>query len=279
MNSLHTEAGALESRYFDRMASSFGDKARMLPWIVGTTVLDVGAGGGDLSEAIAATGRDVIALDMNADAVERLIAHPEIIGVLQGRADEAPELYGRPVDTIVCSAVMHEVYSYGSSTGQQLRPALDETMTALISMLRPGGRLIIRDGVMPERPDAPATLTTTDPAAVDAYLTGSPHPELALRKTGDHQFAGTRHAVAEAMFTITWGPENFWREAWERYQLFTEASYAAYGETFGLRCLHHSTVTQPGYVTALAHITATDADGTVWFPATNGLWVWERPGL
>ena len=168
MKTLHTEAGPLEARYFERMASSLGDKARMLPFLTGRTVLDVGAGGGELAEAIAATGRGVIAFDMNPDAVARLRANPAVATVRYGRADEAPQLHGGLVDTIVCSAVMHEVYSYGSSIGQQRRPALDETMAGLISMLRPGGRLIIRDGVMPEQLDEPATLTTTDPAAVDA---------------------------------------------------------------------------------------------------------------
>ena len=270
-----SEAGPLEQRYFDRMASSIGDKARMLPHLVGDVVLDVGSGGGELALAAAATGRQVWALDLADDAIDRLQKLPELAGVVQGRADEVVTLLPDvQFDSILCSAVMHEVYSYSASTGETHFAALDHTMTSLVSKLTPGGRLIIRDGVMPPRPQEPSTLRVPDPAVVEQYLAITPHPELQLSWDGE-VFHGTRHAVAEAMLTITWGVENFHREAWERFQLFTRAGYGQYGERFGLRLLDSSVVTQRGYKEALSAFQATTY-GVAWFPPTNGLWVWQK---
>src|SRR5690606_14556864 len=107
----------LEPRYFERMAASLGDKARILPWVNGHRVLDVGAGGGELALAIAGLGAEVWALDPSPDSLARL-RRTGRLHVLEGLADEVATLV-RDIrfDVIVCSAVLHEVYSYGTSTG------------------------------------------------------------------------------------------------------------------------------------------------------------------
>ena len=266
----------LEPRYFDRMASGLGDKARMLPFLLPGRLLDVGSGGGELASSLASVqGIEVTALDMHPDSVARLRARPELTAVVQAMADQAPSLLpAASFDTIVCCSVLHEVYSYGSSTSLALFDALDETMAGLVSLLRVGGRLIIRDGVMPAGPAEPASVTTTDPAVFEDYLALSPHPELALVRDGD-TFHGTRHTVSEAVFTIGWGAASLAREALERFELFTLDDYTAYAEGFGLRMLHASSVTQPGYQQALAALDIRSG-GEEWFPETNGLWVFER---
>jgi SAM-dependent methyltransferase len=273
----------LEPRYFERMGRALGDKARMvLPHLLGPRVLDVGAGGGELTRAIAGAGFGVSALDAAPDAVARLTALGTLDDVRRGYAEQVPQLFPDPFDSIVVSAVLHEVYSYGTSpeTGPPLRgfDALTLTLTRFREGLRDGGRLIVRDGVMPDRPLEPATvdgLSISDIEAYRDYLRRSPHPALQALHLHGRSVAGTRHAVAEFLFTLTWGIETFPREALERYQLFTLAGYGAYAGDLGFDLLHSEVVTQPGYVDALARLRVT-SDERPWFPATNGLWVFER---
>jgi len=274
---------ALEPRYFERMGTSFGDKARMvLPHLRGPAVLDVGAGGGELTAAIAAAGFRASALDAAPDAIDRLAALGVLHEVRRGYAEQAPQLFGEPFDTIVVSALMHEVYSYGTSPAADTPllgyDAVSLTLTRFRESLGEQGRLIIRDGVMPDRPLEPAAvdgLSATDVEAFHDYLRRSPHQGLRdLHLTG-RILTGTRHAIAEFLFTLTWGIETFPREALERYQLFTLAGYTDYAADRGFDLLHSEAVTQPGYVDALSHLSVT-SDGRPWFPATNGLWVFEK---
>jgi SAM-dependent methyltransferase len=274
---------ALEPRYFDRMGSSLGDKARMvLPYLRGPAVLDVGAGGGELTSAIAGAGFRASALDAAPDAITRLTTLGGLHEVRRGYAEQVPQLFAEPFDSIVVSALLHEVYSYGTSpeTGPGLvgYDAVKLTLTRFRESLREGGRLIIRDGVMPEHALKPATvdgLSAEDIEAFRDYLRRSPHERLRALTQRGRSVTGTRHAIAEFLFTLTWGIETFPREALERYQLFSLAGYGQYVGDLGFDLVHSEAVIQQGYVDALAHLSIS-SDGRSWFPATNGLWVFER---
>jgi SAM-dependent methyltransferase len=273
----------LEPRYFERMGGALGEKARMvLPHLLGPRVLDVGAGGGELTRAVAEAGFRVSALDAAPDAIARLSALGTLDDVRRGYAEQVPQLFPDPFDSIVVSAVLHEVYSYGTSPETEIPlrgfDALALTLTRFREGLRDGGRLIVRDGVMPDRPLESATvdgLSVGDVEAFHDYLRRSPHAALRALRLHGRSVTGTRHAVAEFLFTLTWGIETFPREAQERYQLFTLAGYGAYAGNLGFDLLHSEVVTQPGYVDALARLGVT-SDDRPWFPATNGLWVFER---
>lgn len=274
---------ALEPRYFDRMGSSLGDKARLvLPHLRGPRVLDVGAGGGELTAAIAGAGFRASALDAAPDAIARLTALGGLHEVRRGYAEQVPQLFSEPFDTIVVSALLHEVYSYGTSP--KATPlllgydALALTVARFRESLRDRGRLVVRDGVMPDRPLEPASvagLSLPDIAAFHDYQRRSPHPLLRALHLRGRILTGTRHAIAEFLFTLTWGIETFPREALERYQLFTLDGYSRYAGDLGFDLVHSEAVTQRGYVDALSHLDVT-SDGRPWFPATNGLWVFEK---
>ncbi|MCU1445347.1 methyltransferase domain-containing protein [Cryobacterium sp.] len=110
---------AREPRYFERMGSALGDKAQMvLPHLRGPRVLDVGAGGGELTAAIAAAGFRTSALDAAPDAITRLAALGVLWEVRRGYAEQVPQLFPEPFDSIVVSVLLHEVYSYGTSRGR-----------------------------------------------------------------------------------------------------------------------------------------------------------------
>lgn len=264
---------SLDPTYFRRMASSLGDKSRILPWVLPGHVVDAGAGGGELSVALShLPDVTVTAVDYAPESLERLKERPGI-GVLDARVGASGERLPIPLaDTFIYCAILHEVYSYSPDRWDAVRRALTEAHATL----RPGGRLIIRDGVMPDDPDGRARFTTPDDALVEDYLALSPHAELRLARDGQF-WTGTRHAVAEALFTITWGREALPREALERYQLVSD--YGPLLAEAGFTLVHDDTVVQPGYVDALAQFRIETASGeswAPWFPATNALWVAER---
>ncbi|MEQ6898540.1 methyltransferase domain-containing protein [Microbacterium sp. KR10-403] len=261
----------LENRYFERMAAALGDKARLADALVPGSVADVGAGGGELSALFAA--RDgisgVYAIDDAPDALARL---RDLSGVtaVAGSVAQLPGL--APLDNIVFCSVLHEVYSYAGGY-----PAVAEALDLAAASLRSGGRLIIRNGVMPERPGEPATLTAPDDELVTDYLALTPHRELALAHAGPGAWIGTRHAVAEAVLTLTWGRDSLPRESQERYQLDTLDGYRHSVVTGrSLRLLRARSYVQPEYVRHLADYTLIDPASGHWFPPTNAVWVYEK---
>lgn len=266
----------LEEQYFARMASSLGDKVRLLPYVTAGTVLDVGAGGGELALALSELDRvSVVALDTARESLDRLTEAG--LATIQGDAANLGQLVEPgSLDTVVFCSVLHEVYSYSPSRCDAVQDALSGAHSAL----RPGGHLIIRDGVMPPDPQDPAAAKVPDAEFMAKYIEETPHPELRLEQRGDRLFSGTRHAVSEAVFTLNWGRTGFAREVQERYELFTREDYVGVLEELGFSVIHAEEYVQPGYVAALSEYDIRTATAPVlsesdfisarpWFPPTN----------
>ncbi|TPW73007.1 methyltransferase domain-containing protein [Schumannella sp. 10F1B-5-1] len=281
---------ALEPRYFVRMASALGDKARILPHVRPGHVVDAGAGGGELAGMLAQLPDvTVTALDLAEESLARLRASAGVAG-FEGSSKGSPTggarfavrrrelgadtdpLTSKPASTIVFSAVLHEVFSYARDPWAALERALVQARATLA----PGGVVIVRDGVMPERPGEPAELLGRDHELLERYLALSPFAETRLEPVRPGVWAGTRHAVSEALCTLTWGADSLPREALERFQLATLDGYAELLERAGLHVVHREATTQPGYREHLraAGWRASGPDGD-WFPPTTGLWVAE----
>lgn len=268
----------LEDRYFTRMASSLGDKVEsILPWVQPGLVVDIGAGGGELSSAIAEhTHSQVVVVDEAEDALRRLRARPGVTTTQRTVGTSQAPFTEVPADTVVFCAVLHEIYSYAEDRWAAHANAL----AAAAASLRSGGRLIIRDGVMPDRPDARAMFQAPDDQLVRDYLARTPFEDLQLARVESGWWAGTRHAVSEALLTLTWGRGSLERESQERYELATLDQYSSIVERHGFTLLKQESWTQAGYMQGLRDydIRADDVDGQMnsWFPPTNALWVFER---
>lgn len=285
----------LEERYFERMNRSMGDKAKILqflpPVVVGEPapkVLDVGAGSGAFSNTLSQLGYDVTALDASDDAVVRIRETYPTMTTATLLAQEAHELGENTFDAIICSSILHEAFSYSpnsinDSSFSSVARALDSFNVAL----KPGGVLVIRDGVLPNNWDAEGSITLLDghePSSVELYLQMCPFANggvntdmgnvVSLTHVGGKTFVGNVRSLLEFAFTYTWGLDSYHRETQELYALMTLGEYSSFIESHGFTVFHEESYLQEGYVTHLATQMVLEVDGSTneWFDS-NAIWV------
>lgn len=245
--------------YFARMAASLGDKESILQFVEPGKILDVGAGGGELSEVLRLAGNEVWALDGSSAAIARISANFPEIHTVEAFSYEVLDIFPEnSFDTIVCSSILHEVYSYGDpSNGSYSVSAVLDALLAFYKLLKPGGILIIRDGVMPTDWNEQVTvhLKTSDSVKYfEMYKSQAPFysdtPGLrtvSFEKVSRNLFKGNLASAMEFLYTLTWGWNSAPRETQELYGIFTENDYCAVLETTGFVVEHSEQYLQPGY--------------------------------
>lgn len=268
------------------MAGSLAEKTDLVDHLVPGSVVDVGAGGGDLAAQMAAQSHitHVWALDHSVDAMTRL-QEISTIDPIYGDVTRLAEL--GPVDNIVFSSVLHEISSYAPQAQPfgpegSRRRALLNALEIAVDALAPGGRIIIRDFVLPEDSERPMWLITPGDEAdglLYDYLERTPFSDLrVLDEVDEHVFAGTAASVSEALLTLNWGEASLPREAQERYGIFTLNDYAKVILSLSedMHLIDSRSWIQPGYPEHLAGWRCQEQDGSAWFPDTKALWIFEK---
>lgn len=267
----------LEDRYFTRMKQSINSKAALVEFAKPGTVLDVGAGGPELALRFKEAGFEPQALDVSIDSIRRL----ESAGIpaIHGNAENIHELVKEPLDNIVFSSILHEVFSYAHGDG---RNAIREALRGAFEALKPGGRLLIRDGVRTDRANEASTLIADDQESlnlIEKYLDRSPlvPNEVALVPAGNGRWSGTLSSTSEVMNTINWGSDSLPRECQELFGVFTLDQYLHEIEDAGFinAAALSEDRTYKEYLKGRAHVE--DAEGNpVWVPVT-AYWVATKP--
>jgi len=117
----------------DQAAARFARDARKLDCLKGLRVLDIGCGGGILSEPLARLGADMVGADPAEENVEAARAHAEEQGVAVAyRATTAEELAeaGESFDVVLAMEVVEHVAD------------VEGFVSTCASLVRPGGLLI-----------------------------------------------------------------------------------------------------------------------------------------
>lgn len=214
---------SLESRYFERMARGMTAKSELVLLARPGSVLNVGAGGPELSSEFEAVGHPTISVDAAPEACERLAAAG--LRFIKGNAEELQDIVDEPVDNVVFSSVLHEVFSYAESDG---RDAIRDVLKAAFNILKPGGRILIRDGVRPLGNNG-KLITEVDEMRdlAEGYITLSPfmNSEIRLTRESENSWTGDLHSVLEVLNTINWGASSLPRESQEIFGVFTAQQY------------------------------------------------------
>lgn len=275
-----------DAHYYELMASSVGDKARLLSFVKGKKVLEIGFGGGEVLDMLHQQGYEVYGLDASNVSTGKVIDKPYGPRVVEAYADEISQHWADEYfDTIIISSTLHEVFSYGNRDGKHKHSleSLHSTIKGIHDALAPGGRILLRDGVLATDWDTKTKIfmKNGDTQGVKNYLDLQPFKDrVSLTRTDVDTFIGTLESAAAFAYTYTWGAKALPRESQELFGVLTLAEYSALLSTIGFTVIHREEYVQQGYIDNLnPKMELTDLEGNpVDFPPTNAIWIGEKQG-
>jgi SAM-dependent methyltransferase len=287
---------ANENAYLVHMNSAKNDKARMLEYVRPGRIVEVGPGGGvvlDLLEERFATSGEVIGIDTSRMVIEALERRRQAEGrrwrLIEADAFELPKHVGESsVDSVVFCSVLHEIYSYGRFHLEAVRDLLRAAYRSLV----PGGRIVIRDGVMPPAGDRILHFVAPDARGFFELFAKQFEGRTVRFEPGPSpaEVALSSADAMEFLYKYTWGPESFPYEIREQYGVLPYEEYSSRILEWleGVDFKHPPrvlplppevrTYLQPGYVSGLAgKVELFDAaHQPVRLPDSNCLMVFEK---
>jgi SAM-dependent methyltransferase len=284
-----------EASYLASMNAARSDKERMLDYVKPGRIAEIGPGGGVVLELLESRfpAAEIIGVDLSQEAIAALETRARAGNhkwrLVLGAAEILPELVGpSSLDTVIFCSILHEVYSYTERDGTKFHlESVRDVIRAAWATLRPGGRIVIRDGVMPPpgrrrikliAPDARPTL--------DLYVEQFEGRKITFTELARDRVEMSTPDAMEFLYTYTWGPASFPYEVRELYGILPYDDYVSALVDWVGR--DHATVVdipvhlrsylQPGYRDNLAgKIELTDEhDRPVELPDSNCLIVIEK---
>lgn len=275
---------ANESHYLATMNAARTDKDRMLDLVKPGRIVEIGPGGGVVLDLLEARfpASEIIGVDLSR----------EVIAALEQRArvdqrrwkvqlGAAEQLAVKDIDTVVFCSILHEVYSYTEPRFQLA--SVERVIRAAYASLVPGGRIVIRDGVMPPPGTRRIQLVAPDARATfDVYVAQFEGRPITYRTLDDGRVELSTADAMEFLYTYTWGAASFPYEVRELYGIL---QYDAYVDALlswcpGAVVVDHpiKSYLQPGYRDGLAgKIALTDElDRPVELPDSNCLIAIEK---
>ncbi|HEY2491621.1 MAG TPA: class I SAM-dependent methyltransferase [Paenibacillus sp.] len=255
-----------EEEYLSDMNQTADYKKVMLQHIVGQHVLDIGPGGGVMLDLIEQELPNVkpIGIDISSNVIEALERKKQLEGhtweVMKGDALALQNYVEKgTIDTVIFSSILHELYSYIPYNGHKFNhDTVAAALTSAYAMLSPGGRIIIRDGIMTEPINQKRRIIFYESDGVDwlrRYAKDFAGREIKFKVLSGNEVIMLVNDAMEFLYTYTWGAEAYVHEVQEQFGYFTPSQFHAFIiETLGeeARILVSQHILQAGYTEELS---------------------------
>lgn len=225
-----------EQNYLADMNNAEDHKKMIADYAIGNKLLDIGAGGGIMLDILSDCHPDatVIGIDISTNVIEALekrkIREKKTWLVKQADALQLKETFAvNSMDTIIFSSILHEMYSYIPYKGMKFNPeVILDSLTSAFEVLKPGGRIIIRDGIMTEPKEEWRQIEFKLPNGLDffkRYVNDFKGRQIEFEQINESTVQLPINDAMEFLYTYTWGEEAYPHEVQEQFGYFTPAEY------------------------------------------------------
>ncbi len=253
-----------EDEYLETMNQTIELKRVILDYIIGTDIADIGPGGGALLDEIVKRypNANAFGIDFSKNVVESLekrIQKENLSWKIQfGNALDLEQDLAQPVDTIIFCSILHELYSYIETDGNKFNlRTIQKALQSAFRMLRKGGRIIIRDGIMSEPKETYRIIRFRDSNDLKILYRYSKDFEgraISYEVAGHNEVKMQINDCMEFLYTYTWGEDAYPHEVQEQFGYLTPSEYETLiRETLGeeAEILINQHYLQEGYAHAL----------------------------
>lgn len=228
-----------EIDYLNTMNNSLKQKAIILDYIVGNSVLDVGPGGGALLNLIEEKmpSLDIKGIDLSQNVIDELtkkkIKENHSWNIIKGDALNLSKYFAKDsIDTIIYSSIIHELYSYIPYNGKKFnKDTIKTTLKEAYSILKVRGRIIIRDGIMSSPLDSYRIIEFNDKNDInklDRYINDFKGRKINYEKISATTVKMLVNDAMEFLYTYTWGEDSYPLEVQEQFGYFTLDEYVKF---------------------------------------------------
>ncbi|WP_439033640.1 class I SAM-dependent methyltransferase [Bacillus paranthracis] len=132
-------------------------------------------------------------------------------------------------DTIVYSSILHELFSYIEYEGRKFNhEVIKKGLQTAYEVLKPGGRIIIRDGIMTEDKRLMRVIRFKDAGGMkflEQYVQEFKGRIIQYEVLADNTVKMPVNDAMEFLYTYTWGEDSFVHEVQEQFGIFTPNDY------------------------------------------------------
>ncbi len=228
-----------ETTYLEQMNHSKSDKEKILNYLVGQNILDIGSGGGIILNLLEKhnPNLNITGMDISQNVIEKLktlkLKENYQWNIFKGDALNLNKyIKNNSQDTIIFSAIIHELYSYITFNGKKFNTeTIKVVLTEAYKALRKGGRIIIRDGVMEENKDAYRIIEFYNPKDIEIlnrFCHDFQGRNIKYTKLSENKVKLLVNDALEFLYTYTWGEEAYPMEVQEQFAYFTLKEYTKF---------------------------------------------------
>lgn len=237
-----------EIDYLKTMNSVINHKSKLLEFMVGNNILDVGPGGGALMDLILDNYKDkkVFGIDISSNVIDELnkkeLREKRSYNLVKGNALYLEKYFQKgSIDTIIFSSIIHELFSYIDYDGKKFNyDTIKKCLISAYDIIPIHGRIIIRDGIMSSTNNK-RIIEFKDKEDINylkKYSKDFKGRQIKYDIIDDNKVIMNENDSMEFLYTYTWGSESYACEVQEQFGYFSKDEY----EDFVLKNLNNSKI-------------------------------------